>query len=284
MRMRWISSVAVVLALLHLFGLSAFAAPLSSVRLSDTWPEQGAFFILDVAADAKAPVAHFLGRSFRLFRQLDGGWRAMVPVGALSVPGEHVLQVVDGADSVAVGITVRENDLPVQQIRLYGSKGGLKATEREKTSVRRALDVLSPEQLFTTPFYRPVGGEISSLFGLKRSYNGEPVTSYHKGLDIAAAAGTPVLSMGGGRVVLTGREDDGFVVHGNTVIVDHGQGLVSVYLHMQEVTVQEGELVHSGSIIGRVGDSGISTAPHLHWGTYLYGTSVDPELMERYQQ
>ena len=81
-------------------------------------------------------------------------------------------------------------------------------------------------------------------------------------------------------VILTGTVEEGFQVHGNTVIIDHGQGLISVYLHLSAITVHEGQLVNAGEVIGKVGHTGISTAPHLHWGTYLYGTSVDPELFE----
>jgi murein DD-endopeptidase MepM/ murein hydrolase activator NlpD len=80
--------------------------------------------------------------------------------------------------------------------------------------------------------------------------------------------------------VLCGTVSEGFRVHGNTVVIDHGQGLTTIYMHLHTIAVRAGQLVEKGEAIGTVGHTGISTAPHLHWGTYLYGTSVDPQLFE----
>lgn len=124
-------------------------------------------------------------------------------------------------------------------------------------------------------------GRKSSPFGVKRSYNGSPVSSYHKGIDIAVPRGTPVKSRAPGKVVLTGYDSNRFHVHGNTIITDHGQGLTSIYMHLHSISVNEGDIVNKGETIGTVGSTGISTGPHFHWGTYLYGTSVDAELFVR---
>ena len=113
---------------------------------------------------------------------------------------------------------------------------------------------------------------------MKRSYNKGPVDSYHKGLDFAGKMGSPVFAPADGKVALTGLEKDGFQVHGNTILIDHGHALSSIYLHLSKIDVKKGDMVTKGQKIGEVGHTGISTGPHLHWGTYLYGTSVDPEL------
>jgi murein DD-endopeptidase MepM/ murein hydrolase activator NlpD len=242
--------------------------------------EQGQFFTVTVTGAKAEPTISFMSHTYRMFRQADGSWRSLLPVENLTIPGSYTLVVRERKYEKSVSLTVIPNNRRIQQITLDPSKRELKATGTELTKVKTALHTESLEKLFAGTFLRPAPGETSSLFGLRRSYNGGPVESYHKGIDISAPQGTPVKSSAKGNVVLTGRVEDGFQVHGNTVIIDHGQGLTTIYMHLSAITVTEGQCVDAGEIIGTVGHTGISTAPHLHWGTYLYGTSVDPELFE----
>ncbi|MEI8032472.1 MAG: M23 family metallopeptidase [Chlorobiaceae bacterium] len=241
---------------------------------------QGEFFTVTLATAAADPSVLFLNQHYRMFRQPDGSWQARVPVENLTPPARYPLLVLDADSAGNAQVTVLSSNLPIQHITLDPSKQELHATEREKSRVKAALHAESPENLASGRFLRPAEGETSGRFGLKRSYNGGPVESYHKGLDIAAPMGAPVRSMARGTVILTGRVEEGFMVHGNTVIIDHGQGLTSIYMHLSSITAKEGQSVEPGELIGKVGHTGISTAPHLHWGTYLYGTSVNPELFE----
>jgi len=250
------------------------------LRLDHEQREQGQFFTVTVTCAPEEPVLWFMARPYRMFRQLDSSWRALLPVENLTLPGSYLLLLRSGASEQKRSIIVAANSRPIQHIALDFSKAELKATEIEKSRVKAALHTESQEKLFTGSFLRPASGRTSSLFGMKRSYNGAAIESYHKGVDIAAPQGTPVHSSAKGRVILTGRVDGGFQVHGNTVIIDHGQALISIYMHLSAISVHEGQLVEAGEVIGNVGHTGISTAPHLHWGTYLYGTSVDPELFE----
>ena len=250
------------------------------LRLDHEQREQGQFFTVTVTDPPEEPVLWFMDRPYRMFRQPDSSWRALLPVENLTLPGSYPLLLRSGASEQKMLLAVAANSRPVQQIALDFSKAELKATEIEKSRVKAALHTESQEKLFAGSFLRPASGRTSSLFGLKRSYNGAPIESYHKGVDIAAPQGTAVQSTAKGIVVLTGTVDGGFQVHGNTVIIDHGQALISIYMHLSAISVHEGQLVEAGEVIGNVGHTGISTAPHLHWGTYLYGTSVDPELFE----
>jgi len=123
---------------------------------------------------------------------------------------------------------------------------------------------------------RPVPGEISSAFGLRRVFNGQP-RSQHKGLDLRGSAGTSVLAAADGTVALV----EELYFSGNVVYVDHGLGLFSMYAHLSAFDVRPGQRVSRGQVLGRVGSTGRSTGPHLHLGCYVLGTAVDPvPLME----
>ena len=145
--------------------------------------------------------------------------------------------------------------------------------EREITKAARAKIGEVKEAMYKTGFVRPVkGGRISSIFGSQRILNGEP-KSPHNGLDIAAPKGTPVYAMSDGIVRLSA---DLFYYAGNNIIIDHGQGLNSAYLHLSKKYVKEGDIVKKGEKIGEIGTTGRSTGPHLHWSVQWFNKRVDP--------
>ncbi len=148
---------------------------------------------------------------------------------------------------------------------------------REESKRQRGLYASfaeTPEALLAGPaagFQMPLEGVVTSLFGHRRFFNGQP-RNPHSGLDIAAPTGTPVFAAGAGVVTLA----DDLYFNGNTVFLDHGQGLITMYCHLSETKVSEGERVSQGEVIGLVGATGRVTGPHLHWTVSLNGNRVDP--------
>ncbi|MEN9932649.1 MAG: hypothetical protein RIS17_1222 [Pseudomonadota bacterium] len=147
--------------------------------------------------------------------------------------------------------------------------------EAEVAQVKAARAAVSPWPFWRASFQWPATGRISTHFGAQRIY-GEVPASYHGGMDIAAPHGTPVTSPIPGVVRLaTGP----FSLEGNIVIIDHGRGLYSVMMHLSKIDVKAGDIVAQGQQVGRIGSTGRSTGPHLHWGMTWNGTKVDPEAL-----
>ena len=151
----------------------------------------------------------------------------------------------------------------------------LERIAQENALIRKARDESGLSPWFETGFLMPAEGRISGIFGSQRILNGEP-RNPHNGLDIAAPTGTPVVAAADGVVSLT-HEDMYF--SGKTVMIDHGLGLETVYIHMSKIHVEDGQQVRQGDLIGEIGSTGRSTGPHLHWGVSWYSTRLDPETI-----
>ncbi len=222
---------------------------------------------------------------------------------AVDVDGERVMVVRDGADWVAViGIplsaplaarTVVVHDVEGRQQaeftvgeKLYASQSlkvaprqvnlsreDLARVNRERVIINAALSHWSMSQPETLHLPPPVPGIRSSSFGMRRIFNGES-RNPHTGMDIAAASGVPVRVPIAGTVIGTGE----FFFNGNTVFVDHGRGLISMYCHLSAIDVKTGQKVAAGDTLGLVGRTGRATGPHLHWGLSLNRAWVDPAL------
>lgn len=210
---------------------------------------------------------------------------AVVGIPLTSETGKQWLDLVwPSGERAQQGFTVKPKDYETQYITLENERQvdplpeDLERIYREQAISQKALIAWSDK----TPdfsFMRPVTGPISSVFGLRRFYNNEP-RSPHSGLDIAAAQGAPIRAPADATVVATGD----FFFNGNVAYLNHGQSLITVYCHMSQIDVKPGQRVEQGEVIGQVGATGRATGPHLHWGVYLNGTPVDPNLFVVDQQ
>jgi murein DD-endopeptidase MepM/ murein hydrolase activator NlpD len=118
----------------------------------------------------------------------------------------------------------------------------------------------------------PIRGRVSTAYGLQRYVNGH-FDYRHKGMDIAAPLGSPLKAAADGVVSLA---EESFLLHGKTIILDHGEGVATLYLHLSEIAVSPGEEVKQGQVIGRIGATGAATGPHLHYAVYVRHEAVDP--------
>jgi murein DD-endopeptidase MepM/ murein hydrolase activator NlpD len=208
-----------------------------------------------------------------LFRGFCG-----VPVDA--APGHHTVTAIatdenDQEMKIHAGFRVQKVDFAVQHIRLPVGKQDLNqaaALRAESAKIGAALKHTGRKVYFATDFIWPAEGRISSPFGVKRRYNDGVSGTYHKGVDIANPIGTPVVATNGGQVSLA----EHFRSHGKTIIIDHGHGISSIYCHLDQLMVEEGQWVKRGEQIGTIGDTGIATGPHLHFGFSVNDVRVEP--------
>ncbi len=222
------------------------------------------------------PTVTMRQKSYPLFAIAANRYRALLPTTPLDAPGALNLQVAVSGQTQALPLQLRDRDFPTQSIWL-GEGGGPDGTDFEFDKVDAFKALVTPEKFWNGPFLRPSQAEISTVYGVQRYYNGEFAQDYyHRGVDYAAATGDPITAPAAGKVVLIGRVAEGFELHGNTIGLDHGQGVASIFLHLSRIDVKAGEMVQPGQRIGAVGSTGISTGPHLHWGLYVNGQAVDP--------
>lgn len=223
-----------------------------------------------------APSVRFNGKTYPSFDLGNNRYRTLLPTTPLDRPGRVSIQVTAGTDTQMIPLTLRNRSFPTQSIWLPPGKDS-NGDDAEFDRVDAFKAIVSPEKLWSGKFLRPNQGEVSSGYGIRRYYNGVFAKDYyHRGIDYAGGQGSAIVAPAAGRVVLIGRESQGFRVHGNCVGLDHGQGVESIYIHMSRIDVKEGDFVKPGQRIGAVGATGSATGPHLHWGVFVHSLAVDP--------
>jgi murein DD-endopeptidase MepM/ murein hydrolase activator NlpD len=237
---------------------------------------QSAVLALETEAPVRCEVT-YLERSEACFQQDPYHYFALVSFSPMLDPAEYDVQVrvwTEGTElSLEVPVLVTAGRFGFERInvasRAYLFDPALLQGETEQ--VDAVANLHTDQRFWQVPFDYPVHAAVSSYFGSRRSYGGS-YNSYHSGVDFRAATGTPVRVPAGGTVILA----ESLQVRGNAIIVDHGWGLLTGYWHLSRIDVFPGERVHKGDVIGRVGNTGLSTGSHLHWQVWVDGTAVDP--------
>lgn len=212
----------------------------------------------------------------------DGHWIAVVGLALDTPAGIHTLRVSDGLQHLEVNFYVGTKRYPEQRIKLKDtSKVILSAADEARAiaeieriqRLKRHWRETGPVDVTDAGLLIPTEGRLASRFGLRRIFNGEP-RAPHSGLDIAAPRGTPLKAGAQGEVLAV----DSYFFNGKTIFVDHGNGLISMYCHLDRIDVQAGDSVSRGQPLGLSGMTGRSSGPHVHWSVILNGVMVDPSL------
>ncbi len=238
----------------------------------------GGVAVVALGTHKSAPQAYYLGRRVMVLNE-SGQWQAIVGIPLSAKPGRHTLRVqpAAGADrKLTFKVSAKqyeEQHLKVPPRMVNPSPEDQKRIARDLKLGSEAYRTFQATDAVTTRFALPVEGRYSSPFGLRRFFNGE-ARNPHSGIDLATATGTPIRAPAAGRVIATGD----LYYNGNTVYLDHGQGLITMYCHMDSIAVKTGQHVAAGHTLGTVGATGRVTGPHLHWSVSLNDSRVDPLL------
>lgn len=227
---------------------------------------------------ARPPVVQFAGRTWPVYAA-GVAWRTLIATDATTKPGRYALAVdVAGANgsSATLGrsVLVVKVAFPKRSLTFSPDRQALLTPEQvayERQRVTAVLTVRHPTQLWDGVFARPVDASVSSPYGVLNIYQGV-VRGFHGGTDFAAGEGTPVVAVASGIVRLAEK----LPLSGNAVMIDHGLGVVTSYLHLSEIEAQIGRRIAKGDVVGKVGMTGLATGPHLHLGLRVNGVRVDP--------
>ena len=235
--------------------------------------------MITLPADAVPASARYREKKI-LVTKIDGNNTAVIGLPLATKPGRHFLTVTDEQGKpLNIGFQVEDKHYEEQHItikdkrKVNPEKRDMERINRESKQIKTALRHWSAEENVVVEFRKPVSGPTSSPYGLRRFFN-EQARKPHSGLDIAAPQGTPIVAPAPGTVLDTGD----FFFNGNTVLLDHGQGLVTMYCHMSKIDVKPGQTLTTGEALGEVGMTGRVTGPHLHWGVSLNDARIDPLL------
>ncbi len=274
----------VLLCALALPSVEPAASPADAIdvaaRSRSLQPGELIVLTLTTSRPADAVDVHVFNRDIPAFRIDARTWRALVGIDLGASPGTYA-STIEGHSGPAriqgtYRFTVQAKRFPTRVLKVDPDfVNPPSAMEdrivREGAELNRVLNQVSTTRISDGVFVAPVTAAATSAFGSRSIFNGV-ARNPHSGADFPSAAGTPIAAPSAGRVVLA-RD---LYFSGNTVILDHGLGLLSLLAHMSVVDVREGDLVPSGKIIGKVGATGRVTGPHLHWAIRLNGARVDP--------
>lgn len=231
---------------------------------------------LAVIADEKPMVMYNDQRIMVL--QDNGQWLAIVGIKLDAKIGRHSLRVQSAGETSTALFEIVDKQYPTQHITIADKRKvnptdyDMKRINAEKSRINGALRQWTDDDVDLN-FIWPIEGQVSGLFGRRRVFNGQPRRP-HSGMDIAAATGTEIHAPANG--IIRGTGD--YFFNGNTVFIDHGQGLITLFCHLDKIAVIDGQIIKQGDVIGTVGATGRVTGPHLHLGVSLNNARVEPRL------
>jgi len=262
----------------------AFAAASPSFAATTQLPQSslvpGGVFIFPIQSLDRqaAPVVTLDGQRAMVLRS-EGRWVAVVGLPLSEKPGHLAVVVRNGdAPETSVDFDITDKHYVTQSLKVAPSKVDLSKEDEERVSreiphIKAIMATFTDAPPVTLRLRQPIPGVRSSSYGMRRIFNSEP-RNPHTGMDIAAPTGTPIKAPAAGRVIDTGD----YFFNGNTVFIDHGEGMITMYCHLSEIDVKVGDSVTTGQVIAKVGATGRVTGPHLHFGVALNATFVDPAL------
>ena len=264
------TSILLFILLFICFDTSATILPHESVV-------PGGIAIISINTKDK-PEAFFYDRKVMVIGEPEN-WKAIVGIPLSAKVGMHDLKVVTNEVKTNYHFEVLNKEYKTQYLTIQNkrqvnpNKEDLERINKESKLIAKAKLHWSQNDDVPLQFIQPADGPRSSSFGLRRFFNKQP-RKPHSGMDIAAPKGSPIIAPADGVVINTGN----YFFNGNTVFIDHGQGLITMYCHMDSIDVEEGTRVKAGDEIGKVGLTGRVTGAHLHWSVILNNTTVDPAL------
>ena len=263
-------------------------AELSSAQVVD-----GSILLITVKTPVQDPkiTGTFETNEFSFFASPDRG--AGTYEGIMAVPFNHKAGEAKITIHASAGTETKNEELSfnivdgnypsealkVDERRVNPRKKDMKRINREIKEVHKIYAITTPHKFWSGPFLLPIQSDVTSQFGTKRMFNGEMQT-FHRGLDLRAKTGTPIHSAAPGKVVLA----KSLFFTGNTVLIDHGYGIYTLYAHMSRIKVKLGQELADHKLIGLSGKTGRVSGPHLHWGAIVQRTQVNPMDLTRVMQ
>lgn len=260
-------------------GLLLFSFVLRAADLPQQSAVPGGVVVIPVSNELTTrPVVQYNNKRVAVLKDKQD-WLAIVGVPLNAKPGSQRLTVTAKGETWTVLFDIQDKDYPTQYITIKDKRKvnpnqyDMKRINAESTEIKAALRYWTDQETLPLNFAWPIEGRVSGLFGRRRVFNGQPRRP-HSGMDIAAPTGTEIHAPAAGII----RETGNYFFNGNTVFIDHGQGLITMFCHMDRIDVTPGETINQGDVLGTVGMTGRVTGPHLHLGVSLNDARVEPRL------
>lgn len=254
-----------------------FAASATTLPRQSSVPGGVVIIPLNISSDNK-PTVRYNKRQVMVLKQQEQ-WLAVVGVSLSAKIGTQRLTVTSGNRNSTQLFEIEDKSYPTQHITITDTskvnpdKYDMDRINAERSKINAALRHWMKKDNVELDFIWPIEGRVSGLFGRRRVFNGQPRRP-HSGMDLAAPIGAEVHAPAGGLIRNTGD----YFFNGNTVFIDHGQGLITMFMHLDKIGVETGQAVKQGDVIGTVGMTGRVTGPHLHLGVSLNNVRVEPRL------